>query len=54
MENKYVIVIGNPFDGMTVVGPFDDPDTASAYGEDQEDDWWIVTLQKPEVRKEGS
>ena len=38
-----VLVIGNPFDGMTVYGPIADPDRID--GDDIQDDWWIVDLE---------
>jgi hypothetical protein len=45
---QYVVVIGNPFDGLTIHGPFDDADQVDNYAEDCQDDWWVVTLVPPE------
>ena len=45
----FVVVTGNPFDGLTVEGPFDDHESALAYGEVQSDDWRVVPVQRPGV-----
>jgi hypothetical protein len=43
-----LIAHGNPFDGLQFCGPFDDADSASAYGERNfQGDWWIVPLTAP-------
>lgn len=46
-----VIAFGNPFDGMTVVGPFEDYEEANRYAElhaaDYED-WHVITVSAPE------
>ena len=44
-----VIVMGNPFDGLTIHGPFEDFDAANDWVEEQglDDDWWAVELVKP-------
>lgn len=45
-RKQCVIVDGNPFDGMTVHGPFPDPDTANAWAErySKGGDWLNVNL----------
>lgn len=40
----YVVAIGSPFNGMTLVGPFSDYDDALDYMDDQPADCWIVSL----------
>lgn len=43
----WVVVVGNPFDGMTCWGPFQSYEQASAYAEKCEGDWWIVDIHRP-------
>lgn len=49
---KTVMVAGNPFDGMRIVGPFPGEDNAiTEYAETHTEDyesWWIVDLHAPE------
>jgi len=46
-----VIALGNPFDGMTIYGPFYDAELAVEYAEGnfQSDDWWIMDVEPVEV-----
>lgn len=47
----YAILHGNPVDGLTVVGPFDEFDDANGYADDHLNgggEWWIVELIAPE------
>jgi hypothetical protein len=41
---KHLVAKGNPFDGVTLYGPFDEGDDALEWAEfnDTEGDWWIV------------
>ena len=44
----YVLVVGNPIDGLQFVGPFPDHDAAVEYAERYEDqEWWVTSLDKP-------
>lgn len=45
-----VVVYGDPFDGLVIVGPFEHADDASAWAESEIDDqtWWVVNLHVPE------
>lgn len=47
---QFVVAKGNPLDGITLYGPFDDEDTAIEWSEsnDTEGDWWVVILHTPE------
>ncbi len=40
----YAVAYGTAFDGINLVGPFPDPDSALAYAEG-EGDWAIVALE---------
>lgn len=43
-----VLVVGNPFDGLTVYGPFNDAAVASEIPDRQHwnvPDWWVVDLE---------
>ena len=46
----YVLVKGNPFDGMELIGPFTNVEDALADAEETCDgeDWWTVALIAPE------
>ena len=48
---KHIVVFGNPIDGLTFEGPFDDFESAEAYATGF-DDWWIAALSEP-VSLEG-
>lgn len=44
---KYCVAIGNPFDGMTLYGPFDDFTDAEVWAEENDnhcDEWWVVSV----------
>lgn len=45
----FVVLVGNPIDGMTIHGPFEDGNEAGdwAQSEFQDDTWWIVEVKKP-------
>ncbi|KKM23346.1 hypothetical protein LCGC14_1616170 [marine sediment metagenome] len=45
----YVLVVGNPFDGLDLVGPFEDPDEASVWAVDEykNDTWWVMEVTLP-------
>ena len=40
---NFVVLVGNPVDGLTVHGPFTNPEDATAYAEVEfkHDDWWV-------------
>jgi len=43
---KYIVVDGNPVTGFDHYGPFDTPEEAVKYAQDEmETDWWIAPLQ---------
>lgn len=46
---KWIVVFGNPVAGYTFVGPFEEPDDAGFYGEQnaREMDWIIAELHTP-------
>jgi hypothetical protein len=42
---KYVLVVGNPIDGLDFFGPFDSADDAGYYAESHRlDYWWVKVL----------
>lgn len=45
----YVIVVGNPFDGLTIYGPYEDEDEAIQYAElwIRGYTWHVVTIEDP-------
>ena len=49
-NDVYVLIVGNPFDGLRAIGPFDDPDDIGLdFAPDlfPNDPWWIIKLEKP-------
>lgn len=44
---QHLIVTGNPVDGLTFHGPFDDPEAAASFGEETHAEWWLTTLTPP-------
>lgn len=47
MEKKYVVVSGNPFDGLTIYGPFPYVEDAIEWADSdlRDEPWWIVKVQ---------
>ncbi len=50
----YVIAVGNPFDGMELIGPFDYNEFAHDYAVMflRNVDWWTMKLVAPETDEE--
>lgn len=50
MNTQYVVAKGDPFDGVTLYGPFKDYDSALEWAEcnDREGEWWVVGINNPE------
>ena len=51
-KNQYVVVFGNPFDGMELYGPFDAPTDGTVWATEVErqvadQSWWVVKLERP-------
>ena len=46
---KFIVVMGNPVDGFTHIGPFEFWEDANKYCEDDPSpfDMWVVMLQEP-------
>lgn len=44
---KACLLVGNPVDGLRVVGPFDDADSATAFAEDElgHEQWLVTSLE---------
>lgn len=40
---KYVVLVGNPIDGMGVFGPFDSVEKAIEWANSNTEDTWFVT-----------
>jgi hypothetical protein len=47
-ESKYIIVDGNPVDGLNFIGPFDTDEEAVEYAGLYVDEWWIATIEPSE------
>lgn len=44
----YVIAVGNPFDGLWLIGPFASGEEALEYAEDiTHSEWSLVALEQP-------
>ena len=46
---KHIVIMGNPVDGFTHIGPFECWEDANKYCEDDPSpfDMWVVLLQEP-------
>ena len=44
----FVVISGNPFDGMTIHGPFDDGEAANDWADSniKNDTWWVMEVEK--------
>ena len=50
MENKLIVIYGNPVEGFAFVGPFDTREDAIAYAEaDAPSGWFISDLWMPDL-----
>lgn len=48
IDMQYIIVTGNPIDGLEFWGPFTDDEGAKAFACEQRlNNWWIATLLEP-------
>lgn len=46
----WITIIGNPVDGLSFYGPFENSEEAIDFGDRNADtDWWITELSKVEV-----
>lgn len=47
---QFVLVTGNPFDGLVIRGPFDSTEEIDGYAETHHrgEEWWVVNLSKAE------
>jgi hypothetical protein len=46
-QAAYVVLVGNPVDGFSVVGPFDSHEDAKGFCQGSDETWWIAKLEKP-------
>lgn len=48
---RHIVIAGNPLDGLTVYGPFDDAESADTWAEHEfrhgPSEYWITTLVEP-------
>jgi len=48
---QYILITGDPIDGLEFIGPFENADDAAKYAEGDKfidrDTWWITTLVQP-------
>ena len=45
-----IIITGNPVDGFTFIGPFNDSEEADAYAVEKlrGEEWWIADMSEPD------
>lgn len=48
-----VVALGNAFDGLSLVGPFPDRETALLYCEGDDTDWHIIEMDPPPAEFSG-
>jgi hypothetical protein len=46
-NTQYVLIVGNPIDGMSIYGPYDSTEDAESMAEtiSTDETWWITELQ---------
>ena len=47
-DSEWVVVLGNPVDGISIHGPFKNHIEAMTWTEKADGDWWITTLEDPD------
>ena len=47
-ESLVMLAVGNPFEGLSVTGPFLDGDEAEQQAEQGPSDWWITDASIPQ------
>lgn len=47
--DMYVLLVGNPVDGIAVFGPFNNGEEANEWADDhlRNEEWWAVALNSP-------
>jgi len=50
----YVLIVGNPFDGLRIYGPWTDANLAQEYADQNHDDadWWVMQVVSVEGETE--
>ncbi len=50
---QFVIITGNPIDGITIYGPFFSPEEAIEWAEENRGEiWWMTQLEHPKTEGE--
>jgi len=51
LSKDKAVAHGNPFDGLTITGPFSDSEEAGDWALDhvRHETWWIVELEDPDA-----
>lgn len=44
----HIVMVGNPFDGMTAYGPFETSEDADDFAASLDDYFWIIELNEPD------
>ena len=48
-SEEWVVVLGNPVDGISIYGPFKNSMDAMTWAEkDPDGDWWVTPLKDPD------
>ena len=43
----FIVIYGNPIDGISFVGPFADNDEANTFADNSDGDWWVSSIDAP-------
>ena len=52
-HDKWIIIMGNPVEGLNFIGPYDDAEQAASAGNNDphiDGDWWIAKIEAPGTR----
>jgi hypothetical protein len=44
---SYLVMCGNPCDGLSFTGPFESAEDASEYADTLKCEWWIASMEAP-------
>ena len=52
-DYQYVVISGNPVDGIVLHGPFIDGEQANGWADEHLNNasWWVTTLEDPETQR---
>ncbi|WP_028492722.1 hypothetical protein [Thioalkalivibrio sp. ALE19] len=47
MDGTFIVITGNPVDGLVHIGPFGNGEEANDYADNLDDEWWVAKIEEP-------